>query len=527
MFCNNCGQENNVENLYCLLCGVLVYKKTVNIRSAIEGRSFCGACGFKLITGSLYCPGCGEDLSKLTLESAKPDPSSIKLNINRGKTVQRQGLAPLRWEIQDLSFLLRSFFGAVGALAFGLILAWFVGLAFEQFVANILREFYITSSFFKVNPLALFFQAHGAPLHVQGGIYAFGSEASASLTIRIGLIMLMFIPFLALFFSAYINSGHLNKNDLSGRIRLALGQGLLYGITLAILSKLLGRLIHLPMDQVADLFGLMEVVRYTEASGMVTSGFPFFHTLFLGVFWGCLFSTAGAVYSSVKFNFARIAGYYDSVFSSGIGAAFQMFKYLIMLSGLVILGAIISLEINESVFEFVGAVPGLIFSILLFVNGISFVMLLLNGAVFQMGYIMPGESDAISASLFTGVQTPYDTYWYWYLFLLLLVPIILGFAGGFQSQKYSPEKSAPWKNALSFSISYTLLFVAVALVSQVTGHLDLSRAASLLGMMGEQVPGKALYIFGFPMIKSLLTIGIISFLTGLTGTYYASYQESN
>ncbi len=145
----------------------------------------------------------------------------------------------------------------------------------------------------------------------------------------------------------------------------------------------------------------------------------------------------------------------------------------------------------------------------------------------EMGYFMPGESEAISVSLFTGMQSYGETLWPWYLLLMLVVPVILGFAGGYQSQKHSSDKGSPWKNAVSFSSCYTMLFIAVVLVSQIIGNLDMSNAASLLGMMGEQVPGKAHLIIGFPVIKSLLTIGVVSILTALTGAYYASYHESN
>ncbi|UNC91138.1 zinc ribbon domain-containing protein [Candidatus Contubernalis alkaliaceticus] len=67
MYCNHCGQDNAVENVYCCSCGILSLKKTASIRLAFEERSFCGACGFQLEWGSNYCPGCGGELSKFKL----------------------------------------------------------------------------------------------------------------------------------------------------------------------------------------------------------------------------------------------------------------------------------------------------------------------------------------------------------------------------------------------------------------------------------------------------------------------------
>ncbi len=529
MFCKNCGQENNVENLYCLSCGVMNYKMPQNFRAALEGRSFCAGCGVQLVRGSLYCPGCGEDISKITYETPKLELGSVKININKGKPVQWQGLSSFLSGVQESGFFMRSFVGAAAAVVGGLILAWLVGLSFDQLIKNIIDDFYIYTNF-KVNPLALFFQAHGVPIFVRAGINTFGSEVSASLTIRIGLMMLMFIPFLALFFSAKVNTGSLDKDDLSGRIKQALGQGIVYGILFTVLSIFLRSFIQLPMELVADFFGVevMDVLRYSDTAGIMNSGLPFTQTLLFGVFWGCLFSTAGAVHAPVQFSFGRITDYFHTAYGSGIRAAFQMFKYLIILSGFAILGGIMWLEVKESIFLELGAGPGIILSLLLFINGISFVMLLLNGAVFQAGYFMPWNSESFSFSLLTGLQTPYENLWSsWYLLLILLVPVMLGFAGGYESQKYSLDKSCPWKNALSFSLCYTLLFVAVALVSQITGHLDMSGAASLFGMMGGQVPEKAHFILGFPVLQSLLTVGAISFFTALMGSYLASYHGSS
>ncbi|UNC91099.1 hypothetical protein [Candidatus Contubernalis alkaliaceticus] len=66
----------------------------------------------------------------------------------------------------------------------------------------------------------------------------------------------------------------------------------------------------------------MDVLRYSDTAGIMNSGLPFTQTLLFEVFWGCLFSTAGAVHAPVQFSFDRINDYFHTAYGSGIRAAF-------------------------------------------------------------------------------------------------------------------------------------------------------------------------------------------------------------
>ena len=414
----------------------------------------------------------------------------------------------------DPAMLIHATTGALGAIVFGLVFAWIAGVILNKIVVNNLPgDLYFLEDLFRINPLTFLIQSHGIPFYLRGGFSVMDRTIDATLSVRMGLLIFLFIPFTALFMSANINTRNIAPKDFNTRLHLGLAQGVIYGLMLALLSKLLGGLVHMPLDNIAGLMGIDSLIGSLQGAAFAGSGVFFTRALFIAVFWGCLFSLAGALYASVKFNYSGIASSLNSSWVGSIKVACSVFKLNFIISAVL---ALIYIGIQF----FGGYIPaGLSLNAFLFINIIPFIMLVIQGAPFQMGYRISEINEMYSFSLITGLNEPQGNEWYWFLLLILLVPVMLGLLGGYRIQKLN-FMFTPWKNALGFSLCYTALFFAVLLVAQVTGNMNVNTIEAI----SELIPSKARFILGFPILWSLLCIGIISFITAFAGANFISHR---
>jgi hypothetical protein len=483
----------------------------------LKEKKYCTGCGQPLNGEALYCSGCGDSLTEIVSVAMGSQDKASQKQEGSNESLINGAKTKLAWrDFLDAALLLRSFVGAAGAIIMGLAMAWLAGIILNKVIASYLpRELFFLENVFRINPLTLLIQAHGMPLFISSGISILGHTITATLSMRFGLLMLLFIPFVANFVSAKLNTLHISPDDLKPRLQLGLTQGVVYGLILTILAKILQSYIEMPLDSIARAIGLEDFVGPLQASALASSGVVFFKALFFAVFWGCLFSLAGAFYASVKFHYSRVIGCLYPTLAGSVNSAFNIFKYHFFISIAVIA---VFFAIRHDHWNNLGPVMFFLF----FINIIPFAMLVLQGAPFQLGILMKDAQELYSFSLITGFTEGNQSEWLWYLSLILVIPVILGFIGGSWVQKTNYQ-SKPWKNALGFSLCYTALLFAVILVAQITGNVD----AGSLTALHDEIPAKIGIIMGCPTFMSLISIFAINSVSALAGAYFTHSRNKD
>ncbi|MDW7652115.1 MAG: zinc ribbon domain-containing protein [Bacillota bacterium] len=520
MFCNHCGQANLTEYNYCHSCGVSLGKLAAGIQLIRTTSLYCGRCGVALAPWSQYCHTCGGSLAEMselaaTAEQVIEDKSQVSLKNLRVREV-----------LATPVFLKQSFINAAIAVIIGFIIAWITGIVLNKVLLNTLPyELAMFSDFFALNPLSLFINSHGAAFFTKASVSAMGANMSATVSVRLGLAMLLLIPCAAFILSCKVTKAPAQNNDFSAKIYQALGVGIAYGLIVALLSKVLGGFISVPLDKMAGLMGMSEitdVLEFAGASGTLKSGFNFISVLLLTTFWGCFFSLITSFYAAIRFDFGKLVGFINADYEESVRASLSVVKYYLVAAVLVVFATVIWF-ISEGGMEFAGFGFLVVGTLLLLLNGVPLLLLFFQGAALQAINNLSGSSEGVLLSLVAGIRTPDEVLRPWYFFVALLIPLVCGFIGGLRVHKKSA--AAPWKSAAAFTLTFVGVNILIILVGQISVFINFKNIAPLLGMMGENFPESLHMFFGFPMVKTVVTVGIINFLTSLGGAYYAASQQ--
>ncbi len=506
-FCSNCGQKNSPESNYCAACGIDQIK-AVSISPLPPEQKYCHSCGGGIRRQNNYCGSCGIDLLKVTSEKVKTTDSTLNISQITGI----QDVLNIFKGLGDSSVMIRSLYGALGAVIGGIIIASIIGLIMDAATpTDPLTELVISPA--TGNPLFIFPIANGAPFFYEIGFSALGHDEVISTTLRVGSLVLLLLPFAVLFAASIFNLKYFTPQDMQDRLRMALGQGVAYGLILTVLAVIMGSLFDFDFDIPLGMFG----GGMPDVGVIGSSGFLFFGTLLITIFWGCLFSLAGYLYPEIKFNYAKLTEYINIPYKQGLTAAFNVIGITVILAIVASL-ALIAWQVVEA--DGMQSFGDWLMLPLIIIQLIPVVILTVWGAPLLVS--VPGEE--MYFSMWRGYGAPgADIAWEWYFLLLMLLPIILSFIGGHIAQKRSSMETQPWQNALSFSLFITVISFVLVLTAQVTMQMDMGQ----LMQMAERMQGEELGMgmtAGFTMLRSLFSIFVFSIIGSMLGAYQASSQ---
>jgi hypothetical protein len=307
MYCKTCGTQNPDTALYCSKDGAAL--QTLPLAYLVKEESkYCSICGTLNDGLGNYCTHCGASLLKIdTKKASMVIPSGKSLpKVNVGKL----DFSPSRLKAALIGFLITVIL-LIG-LSFGLN-SYFGEELFSK-MGDMSEEIL---SDLPNNPLekdlistALLSNIIGSELKISGdGEYL-------SLGIKIGLILLLIIPLLSLFFGGNVMAKRNSDTDFSGHLSGSILIGIMYGVFLAVLTQFAGT---------------------TEEYGYATISFKFsfFGALVQGFVVGTIFSLLGSLVVSNQGqrlgNYPYISPIFRGIYIPFVGVLFSSIIYFTIL----------------------------------------------------------------------------------------------------------------------------------------------------------------------------------------------------
>jgi len=408
------------------------------------------------------------------------------------------------------STLIRAIYGSLIASISGIILIWIVGLISSWIISQNTDP--TVGAFFRAinNSFYNFTIIHGVPYITQINLSAMGLSETMSMSLRFGSLLLLIIPLIFIYIASQLNTKLFGGLDIEGRLRLAISQGIIYGVTVTLIGIVFGSLAESISISGSDV----------NIDGR--SSFPFLRTVFITSLWGVIFSIIGYFYSDMKFNYSKLVDLLDYKYRQGILSAFKVIKMNAVIAFLALLLVFIVALSNEAFLEIFDVAWWLIPFLL--VQLFPLAMTLIQGAPFEASIF----GEGVYLSLWRGYGFMQDINWHWYFLLLVFIPLLLGFLGGVTSQEMSSKKSKPWQNALYFSFGYTAFAFIFIIASQFSLKMDLGSLMNMMMAFGDGPSGLDMLI-GSSMPKVLFAVFIFSFIPGTLGAYYhnSSHREGS
>jgi len=401
------------------------------------------------------------------------------------------------------SILIRALYGTLIALISGVMLIWIVGLLLSWIISYNTDP--TIGAFFRAinNSFYNFTIIHGVPYITQISLSSMGLSETISVSLRLGSLILLTIPLVLIYLASQLITKLFGGLNIEGRLRLAIIQGITYGIGVTLIGIVFGSL----AESISIPTGYIDVD--IEAS----SGFPFSRTVFITSFWGIMFSIIGYFYSDMKFNYGKLVDLLDYKYRQGLLSAFKVIKINAIIAILALLLIFIAALFSEAFQEISDFSWWLIPFLLIQIFPLA--MALIQGAPFEASVF----GEGVYLSLWRGYGLIQDINWQWYFLFLVLIPLLLGFLGGVKSQEMSPKKSKPWQNALYFSFAYTAFAFLFMLVSQFSWKMNMGQLIQMLMAFGD-VPMGFDILVGSSMPKVLFSVFIFSFIPATLGAYY-------
>ncbi len=402
------------------------------------------------------------------------------------------------------SFLVRALYGALAAVIGGILLLWLAGSALVAAVTGGMDP--VAAELFRIimpGPLDNFLLFNGAPGYARVTMSAMMVEETIGITRRASTLIFLIIPFACLFSAAFFNVRHNTFRSDNERLRLAVAQGVFYGLILALLALFISRGGNFDIDA-----GLGTI--------NANFGYNFFGTLFVATTWGCLFSILGAFYPRFKFNYVKLLDQFDFQYKHGLAAAIQVMKITLLLALFFAAGAVLVLILTFD--ELAGnALPAGIFFILplLYIQAVPMAALIIQGAPFEASAL----GEGFYLSLWRGYGLLPETTWPWFFVVIIIIPLFLSFYGGQISQKLSPRATEPWKSALYYSLAYSALSFLLVLISHLSIKLETGELMQALMNLGG-INMNLNILVGFALLPSLMSVFIMSFIPALIGAYH-------